>query len=1190
MGNVSTLSIAINGSAEGLKKASEEAEHILKGMADKAESFFKSVVDWGAKATLAAGALTTAFGVKGVKSFGDFESQLKTIQAVSTDLSEKQLKDLTDRALELGAKFPVSARDAAQGFAELSKAGFKANEIMAASKGLVTLATAGNLDMARSAEIVAGTIRGFGLTADQTGHVVDILAQTANQSAVDVSDLAETFKYAAGPAKAAGYSLEDLSVAAGLMGNSMIKGSDAGTALRAIIVRLNDPPKDAASAMEQLGLSVTNANGSMKPFSQIMGEMRTKFAGLSESQQVQMASSIAGQEAMSGLLAVVKASPADFNDMTTAVQTATGAADRMAETMNSGVKGALDNLSGSVETLEIKFGQGLAPGVEKALGKLADFANYLGPTAEKFGAFISNSLIRAIDYFDRNRVAILGLVDKFESLGLAVLKLNSIFNPLSYVLTALEGYIQGGFSGAIAALETKLGGLWAHFRDAIPDISKVRPKAEALFDDLGKWVIREAPILAGYLKIWGEEFADWVLPAGQKMIAKVDGLGQELLKWVVNHKTQIADRLIGWKDSFIDWIVPVGGLLGGKVTGLVGELLGWVSGHKGGIEAELKSWGDTFANFLPEIGRFIDKGVMYLSNILGWVTEHTPQILDKLGEWTGAFVNWIGPALGEIGAKILEFATRVANYVSDHKDEIGKALKSWSLAFLNWAEENVTPFAEAVGRLFGSMVDEVIKNGKPILDKFITVGQGIGHALGKGIIDSMPPLVGFFAKGMLALSDAGSVAFNLITLNAEGARKSFGDFARDGSNLAADAVGWLPGMSGIANVMRGIGGAVDDVSKSVDRADGRAKTFKETIDKASGGLSGFGVTVGATKTQVSIFADQVQKLQDQINGTDKTTKMAREAMEVMDDSVTTLDPKVQSLWGQFKKYAENTFEGGTQSEYWHKKAGEVLGQIGQLNPSMLGLADAYQKNMLTVVDNQKAQDAFKGKLDETKKASSDYAKIIEGSAMQAILKFSGSIPDMINKLLEQQGGLTVAKEKADKARSAVQDYNNQIVLTKTANTNFGKVIDDAYAAVSAINYFNAVASSSKMTVTTNPNGVTIINGYAEGTPPGGHPGGPALVGEGRWPEMVMVNRPTLIPNLPRGAQVVPLIGGQGGASAAGSALPPVNIYLTVNGNPDPSMLAEMERVAKKAVEDGIDKTGRNAKSNQAFGYSGNRTA
>ena len=275
---------------------------------------------------------------------------------------------------------------------ELSKAGFSVNEVLSAAPGVVSLATAAQLDMARSSEILAGTIRGFGLAASDANHVADILAKTANASSVDVSDLGETFKYVAPVAKAMGFSLDDVSAAAGLLGNNMIKGSMAGTELRTIFDGLAGATPKAKEELQKLGVATTDSNGHLRDLHSILVDLRGSFSKLSDAQQVQAATSIGGREAMAGLLTLVKSSDEDFTQMFDDMQNANGAAKDMADTMQEGLAGALKNLEGSVNTLQIKFGEGLAPGLERVTKSLNDMVNSSDDTAHSLGQEVGNAL------------------------------------------------------------------------------------------------------------------------------------------------------------------------------------------------------------------------------------------------------------------------------------------------------------------------------------------------------------------------------------------------------------------------------------------------------------------------------------------------------------------------------------------------------------------------------------------------------------------------------------------------------------------------------------------------------------------------------------------------------------------------------------------------------------------------------
>lgn len=165
--------------------------------------------------------------------------------------------------------------------------------------------------------------------------------------------MGETFKYVAPVAGALGFSVEDCATAIGLMANSGIKASQAGTSLRSIFTRMAKPTKEVQAAMDQLGISLTNSDGSMKSLKEIMNDLRSGFAGLTEAQKAQLAASLGGQEAMSGLLAIVNASDEDYQKLTDSIYDADGAAKEMADTMNDNLQGAITLCKSALESVGI---------------------------------------------------------------------------------------------------------------------------------------------------------------------------------------------------------------------------------------------------------------------------------------------------------------------------------------------------------------------------------------------------------------------------------------------------------------------------------------------------------------------------------------------------------------------------------------------------------------------------------------------------------------------------------------------------------------------------------------------------------------------------------------------------------------------------------------------------------------------
>lgn len=327
-----------------------------------------------ATGNLAKGAAVVAAGAAPLAAMigtaATFEQAMSKVKAI-TNSSNEDMARLNETAQQLGASTQFSATQAAEAMSYLGMAGWKTDQIIAGMPGMLDLAAASGSDLATVADIVSDDLTAFGMSADQAGHMADVMAAASTNANTNVEMMGMTFKYAGAVAGALGYSLEDVSIATGLMANAGIKADQAGTSLRAIMTRLIDPPKDAADALNALGISAINADGSVKPFRQTIIEMREKFKGLSQSEKAQMASSIAGTEAMSGFLAVVNASDSDFDTLANAIDNADGASKQMANTMNDNAKGGAIQLQSAIEGVSIAIGSIFLPTLARIAGVMA---------------------------------------------------------------------------------------------------------------------------------------------------------------------------------------------------------------------------------------------------------------------------------------------------------------------------------------------------------------------------------------------------------------------------------------------------------------------------------------------------------------------------------------------------------------------------------------------------------------------------------------------------------------------------------------------------------------------------------------------------------------------------------------------------------------------------------------------------
>lgn len=320
-------------------------------------------------------------GTAAVKTAADFDSAMSKVAAVS-GATGSDLEALRDKAREMGEKTKFSASEAAEAMNYMAMAGWKTEDMLSGIEGVMNLAAASGEDLATTSDIVTDALTAFGLTAADSGHFADILAAASSNANTNVSMMGETFKYCAPIAGALGFSAEDTAEAIGLMANAGIKGSQAGTALRTIMNNLSGDVTICGSAIGEVTVATTNADGSMRDLSDILADCRTAFSGLTESEKAQAAESLVGKNAMSGFLALMNAGEGDINKLSSAIDNCDGCAADMAETMNDNLAGQLQILKSQLEELAISFGELLMPAIRTIVGWIQKFVDWLNSMDE----------------------------------------------------------------------------------------------------------------------------------------------------------------------------------------------------------------------------------------------------------------------------------------------------------------------------------------------------------------------------------------------------------------------------------------------------------------------------------------------------------------------------------------------------------------------------------------------------------------------------------------------------------------------------------------------------------------------------------------------------------------------------------------------------------------------------------------
>lgn len=365
--------------SERLKNELKQLQASFDGAGDEAKEFG----DKGAQSVDAIATMLAAAGItKMLKEIynafsecvtvaADFESQMSTVEAISGADAEEILA-LADRAKELGAATAFTAQQVGEGMEYMAMAGWKTEDMLAGMDSVLALAAASGEDLGTVSDIVTDALTAFGLKASDTGRFADILAQTAANANTNVGMMGETFKYAAPVAGALGYSVEDVAVAIGLMANSGIKASQAGTTLRNIFNGILGGVDLTAAAFGDLNVEFVNSDGSMQDLSSSMDTLRYYFDQMTEAEKVHNAINIAGQRGYAGLLAILNSTTEDYDKLTAAVNNSAGAAQKMADIKLDNMNGQLTIAKSAWEGLEIAVGEQFTPTLTKVYKVAAD--------------------------------------------------------------------------------------------------------------------------------------------------------------------------------------------------------------------------------------------------------------------------------------------------------------------------------------------------------------------------------------------------------------------------------------------------------------------------------------------------------------------------------------------------------------------------------------------------------------------------------------------------------------------------------------------------------------------------------------------------------------------------------------------------------------------------------------------------
>ena len=358
-----------------MRKMSSEAKATGKSI----KSAGDTIANAGSAMTKSVTAPIAGVGIAAVKTAADYESAMSNVQAI-TGATGDDFKKLTQLGKDLGASTAWSAQECAEAMQYTGMAGWTAKENVDGLKGILDLASASGTDLARTSDIMTDAISAFGYKASDSAKFADVMTKACTSANVSVDTLGESYKYCGAISGTMGYSIDEVTTSLAVMGNMGIKGSQAGTALKNAISNMAAPTKNMKAAMDDLGISIVNQDGSMKSWGDVIKNLQGSFKGLTQDQQAAYAKQLFGKESMAGMLAIINTSTSDYNALADSIKNSGGAANDAAQTQLNNLNGQLTLLKSALEGAAITIGDKLLPYIKNAVGwvqKATDWFNGL---------------------------------------------------------------------------------------------------------------------------------------------------------------------------------------------------------------------------------------------------------------------------------------------------------------------------------------------------------------------------------------------------------------------------------------------------------------------------------------------------------------------------------------------------------------------------------------------------------------------------------------------------------------------------------------------------------------------------------------------------------------------------------------------------------------------------------------------
>lgn len=744
---------------------------------DKFKKAGDSITNAGKQISVASAAVT-GLGVAAVKTAADFDSAMANVAAISGATGD-DLQALRDKAREMGEKTKFSASEAADAMSYMAMAGWKTGDMLSGIEGIMNLAAASGEDLATTSDIVTDALTAFGLTAEDSAHFADILAAASSNANTNVSMMGETFKYCAPVAGALGYSAEDVAEAIGLMGNAGIKSTQAGTALRTMMTKLQGELKLSGEALGEVTIQTANADGSMRELSDILADCRTAFSKMSESEAAAAAETLVGKNAMSGFLALMNSAPGDIDKLRNAIDNCDGSAEDMAAIMQDNLNGQLTILKSQLEELAISFGEMLMPVIRKVVTAVQGFVDKLNnmDEAQRKTIITIGLVIAALGPF----LVILGTV--ISTVGKSMKAYASAAKGIKKLMVAVKsgtgifgklGTALGGISAPVLAIVAVIAVLVAAFTHLWKTNDGFRENIIATWTQIKETVNNFCQGIVDRLNSLGFEFSSIteVLKAVWDGFCNLLGpVFEGAFRFISDTLSTVLDVILNTVDFFIavfsgDWEgawEAVKNIFSSIWNGLVSWFTNILETIKGVLDVALGWIGTSWEQVWTNVKNFF-------TNIWNGIKDFISSTINSISTTISNVITGIKTTVNNVFSAIKTTISNIFNGIKDTATSVWNAIKTAITTPIENAKEKVREAINAIKGFFSGLKLELPHIKLPhfsISGSFSLSPPSVPHInidwYKSGGIMTGPTIFGMNGSSLMAGGEAGKEAILPLT-------------------------------------------------------------------------------------------------------------------------------------------------------------------------------------------------------------------------------------------------------------------------------------------------------------------------------------------------------------------------------------------------------------------------------------------